>query len=289
MPNFDVLGNLVRDLHQEFVRMYYLILPVFFMLAIALNWFRSGGQPDFIDTLRRAIVATLLLVAFQDISQGILFIADGIAERIDNMSGLDAVMKMAKQKVDSYPSSPLTSILMFNDLIVSIFAFASFLFLYIARYLTIAMYYFFWIFLSVTSPLLLLFHMFPGTSQITANLFRGMCEVASWKIVWAILSAMLASLSFGDYYQVDGNYLTMIVMNLMIAIAMLMTPLLVRSLVGSGLQAMSTALGAATVGAFTAVPAKGITVFRAGTAIKGRAAGRIQKFRIPTTRRSNGE
>lgn len=257
MPHFEVLGSLVTSLHQEFVRIYYLVLPVFFALALVIGWAKNpAGGADFIETLKRAVVATLLLVAFQDISQGILFIADGIAEKIDNMSGLESVMQMASEKSQSYSHSSMTMILQFDDFIIALLSFASYLVLYFARYITVAMYYFFWIFLSISSPLLLLFHLFPGTSHITGNLFRSMCEVASWKICWAILSAMLTALSFGDIYRTDGSYVTLIVMNFVIAVAMLATPLMVRSLAGHGVAAMAPALGAAAVATMAATPAR---------------------------------
>lgn len=41
MPEFELLGSLMRDLHQEFVRMYYLFLPVFFALAVVMAWVKS--------------------------------------------------------------------------------------------------------------------------------------------------------------------------------------------------------------------------------------------------------
>ena len=257
MPHFEVLGSLVVNLHQEFVRIYYLILPVFFAIALVVGWVRgSSSGNDFVDTLKRAIVSTLLLVAFQDISQGILFIADGIAEKIDTMQGLEAVMKMAAEKSHSYSNSSMSLILQFDDFIIALLSFVSYLVLYFARYITVAMYYFFWIFLSVSAPLLLLFNMFPGTSQITSNLFRSMCEVASWKICWAILSAMLTALSFGDIYRTDGNYITLIVMNFVIAVAMLATPMMVRSIVGHGVAGMAPALGAAALATMAAGPAR---------------------------------
>jgi hypothetical protein len=125
------------------------------------------------------------------------------------------------------------------------------------------MYHFFWLLYMITSPLLLLFNMFPGTSQITKNLFKGMIEVASWKIVWAILGAMLAALSFGDMYRSEGSYVELIVMNFVIAIAMLATPMLVRSLVNGGLESMSSTIGPATVAAMVAVPAKAAAMYGA--------------------------
>ena len=91
-----------------------------------------------------------------------------------------------------------------------------------------------------------------------------MIEVASWKIVWAILGAMLTALSFGNAYQTEGNYLTLIVMNFVIAIAMLMTPMLVRSLVGPGLQSMSSSIGPVAVAAMAAAPAKSASAYTVG-------------------------
>lgn len=261
MPQFELLGTLARDLHQDFVKMYYLFLPVFFALAVVVAWFRSpSGSPEFMNIVKRAIVATILLAAFPDIANAILYVTEGVAERIDNLNSLDMMIRMAQEKSEGYSMSITSVILQFNDLIIATLSFLSYLILYIARYLTIAMYHFFWIFFMISAPLLLLFNLFEGTQQITANLFKGMIEVACWKIVWAILGAMLAALSFGDAYRAEGSYLVLIVINFIISIAMLMTPMMVKSLVGGGLQAMSSTLGAASVAAMAAAPARAATV-----------------------------
>jgi len=257
MPDFSQLSVLTTDLHNEFVRIYYLLLPLFFALAVTVQWFRASGSGiDFIDILKRAVISSILLVSFPEISRGIIFIADGIAEKIDSANNLDIIVKMAQEKADSYSMSPTSLLLAFDDLLIATLTFLSFIVLYIARYLNIAMYHFFWIFFMITSPLLLLFNLFGSTGQITANLFKGMIEVACWKIVWAILGAMLASLSFGNMYLVEGNYVTLIVMNFVIAVAMLATPMVVKSLVGSGLQAMSSTIGTAATAAMLAAPTK---------------------------------
>ncbi|MBX3115699.1 MAG: hypothetical protein KF836_14135 [Fimbriimonadaceae bacterium] len=268
MPDFNLMGSLMRDLHQEFVRMYYLMLPVFFCLSIAITWLRSPGSSlDFVDVLKRAMISTLLLAAFPEISQAIIFVADGIAEKIDSMNTLDAVIQMAKAKSESYPAGSASILLGFNDLLMAVLTFLSFLILFIARYLMIAMYHFFWVFYMVSAPLLLLFNLFPATGNITANLFRGMIEVACWKIVWAILGAMLASLAFGDAYKTEGAYVTIVVMNFVIAIAMLATPIFVKSLGSQGAQAMSSGIGQQAAAAIAAVPTKGMSL-----AVKGKAA-----------------
>lgn len=257
MPEFELLGPLMKDLHQEFVRMYYLLFPVFFALAVCLTWFRSPmGSPEFLDVIKRGVVATIILVAFPDISRSILAIADSIAEKIDSMNGIDAVLKMAQEKSESYTDSATSLLLQFDDLIIATLSILSYIVLYVARYLTIAMYHFFWLFFMVSSPLLILFHLFEGTSHITKNLFVGMIEVASWKIIWSILGAMLTSLSFGDAYAAEGSYLTLVVMNFVIATSMLMTPMMVRSLTSGGLQSMSTKIGAGAAVAVAAGPSK---------------------------------
>src|SRR6185312_7969446 len=138
-------------------------LPVFFALSIAVTWMRSPhGSIEFIDVLKRAFISTLLLAAFPEISQAIVFIADGIAERIDQVNGLDNFLRMAQEKALSFTFAKNMLLLSFPDLLIAVLAFVSYLILYIARYLTIAMYHFYWIFYMVTAPMLLLFSLFPS-------------------------------------------------------------------------------------------------------------------------------
>lgn len=257
MENLEVLGSLMRNLHQEFTALYYVMLPAVFALAVVFAWFRNPqGSPEFLDILKRAIISTLLLIAFPEITRTILFLANGVAEKIDKLSGIDAFILMAKEKSETYSLSVTSVLIQFNDLIIATLSFLSYLILYFARSITFSMYHFYWVFYSIVAPILLLFNLFPATSKVTVNLFKGMIEVACWKIVWAILGAMLTALSFGDAYQVEGGYVTLMVMNFVIAVAMLATPLVVSSLVGSGLNSIAPLIGAATVSAMTGVPAK---------------------------------
>lgn len=258
MVDFTQLSPLMRELHGECVKLYYMLLPVFFMLAVAIQWFkRSQGAVDFLDILKRTMISTLLLIAFPEITDAILSVTEGIASRIDSLSTLDKFMAVVQAKIDTYTFSKTSLILGINNLIVSIVTFLSFLVLFFARYFTVAIFHFFWMFLVVTAPLLLLFNIFAGTSQVTVALFRGLIEVACWKIVWAILGVMLASLSFSDMYMLEGAFANVTIMNLVIAIAMIATPLFVRSLAGSGVQSMGPLLAAASVAAVPKLIASG--------------------------------
>jgi hypothetical protein len=289
MPDFGLLGSLMEQLHQEFVNIYYLMLPVFFSLALVVAWFKaSGNPPDFLDVLKRTIISMILLVAFPDIARAIAFVAEGITNKIDAVNSLDTFLRMAQEKTQNYSSTPVSILLQFNDLIIAVLSFLSYLVLYIARYLTIAMYHFFWVFFTISSPLMLLFNLFQGTSQITVNLFKGMIEVASWKIVWAILGAMLTALSLGDAYKTDGNYLTLIVMNFVIAVAMLMTPMIVRSIVGAGMHSMSSTLGPAAVAAMVDAPARAATAVATSREVLGNTHNFMRdKFSINKPNQTN--
>jgi Na+/melibiose symporter-like transporter len=259
MPNFDVLGSLVRNLHDSFEHLFYIMLPVTILLSVVMGFFKSG-DPDFPDILKRAFVASLLLVSFPEVSNFILDVCDGIALKIDNMSGLETVIRMAQEKSQSYSVAKNVLLLKFDDIFIAILSFASFMLLYFARYITVALYYFFWVLLSALSPLMILAYVFPSTAGITRNLYRGLIEVACWKILWAVLSAMLTSLSFGNIYQTEGSYITLTIMNFVIGVALLFTPLLMRSLIGDGVQAAAQNLSTTAFLAAMAIPRRALKV-----------------------------
>ena len=287
MESFALLGELATRLHKEFREVFYLCLPVFFALSLVINWFKSPqGSPDFLESFKRAIIATLLLVGFREITDTILALSNGLAGKISDMSGLDAVMAMAAKKAEGYTLSVTSVIVGINDLLIAVLAFLSYLLLYVARYLMVALYHFSWVFLLLISPIVLLFHLF--SPKITLNLFRSLIEVASWNIVWAVLSAMLTALPFGNAYMADGNYLTVIILNVIIALAMIGTPLIVRSLIGSGLAAMAGSLGPAAVTTIVMAPAKAASMANVAREVLSDTTGylRYQAGRVGSLHRA---
>lgn len=259
IPNMDALGSLIRDLHQMLSGLFYMALPVAILLSVTLGFFKTGS-PDYVDTLRRALIAALLLASFPEVSNVILDVCDGVANKIDSMSGLETFMRMAEEKSRGYSGASNVLLLKFNDLFIAVLSFASFVILYVARYLTIALYYFFWVLLSVLSPILILCYMFPATAGVTKNLYRALIEVASWKIVWAVQSAMLSALALGNIYKTEGSYLTLTILNFIIAIGLLFTPMLVKSLVGEGIQSAASALGPVAAASMIALPTRIVKV-----------------------------
>ena len=65
---------------------------------------------------------------------------------------------------------------------------------------------------------------------------------------------MLKSISFGFIYENEQSYLPLVAMNFIIAIALLFTPRILRSLIGEGVQSTAANIGATAVsGVLTAV------------------------------------
>lgn len=246
MPNLEVLGTLVRDLYQGLSQLFYVMLPVAILFSVIFSYLKSG-EPNYPDLFKRAFVAALLLASFPEVSNFILDVCDGIASKIDDMSGLEAFMKIAQEKSLGYAAARKLLLLKFDGFFMAVLSFASFALLYIAKYLTVILYYFYWGLLSIAAPLMILCYIFPATSNITTNLYKSLIEVASWKIVWAILSAMLKSVSFGFIYENEQSYLPLVAMNFIIAIALLFTPKILRSLVGEGVQSTASNIGATAV------------------------------------------
>ena len=269
-PHLEVLGSLVRDLQHGMSQLFYLMLPVGILLSVIANYLKSGNA-DYNDIIKRAFVASLLLTMFPEISNMILDVCDGIAAKLDNMSGLETFLRMAQERSHSYANSKNVLILKFDDLFMAALSFGSLAILLIARYITVALYYFYWTLLSILSPLMILCYLFPQTANVTTNLFKGLIEVACWKILWAVLSAMLRSVAFGDMYKTDGTYLTMIIMNFVIAIALLFTPMIVKSLIGTGVQSSAQSIGTTATIMMTTLPSKLASA-------KGAVAQHYQKY-----------
>jgi len=56
------------------------LLPIFFAVSLVFAWFKNPqGGPDFVEFIKRAFVATLLLAGFAEITDIIFFITNGLA------------------------------------------------------------------------------------------------------------------------------------------------------------------------------------------------------------------
>ena len=112
--------------------------------------------------------------------------------------------------------------------------------------------------------------LFDSASGITKGLFKNMFQVASWPIIWSVLSAFLKALPFSSAYEGPGGFITIITLNLIIAVALLFSPFIVSQLCdGVNLSVGNTLRSGVMKAAAMATP-QGMA---ANVAIQARSAG----------------
>ena len=250
--NYEKLTPVVERLYQHMDHIAQMALLPLFLLSVLMAYSQDlGVQGAVVTRLKRLVVTMLLLAAFPSLTGLIKTIGQEIAISIDNLEGIDQFLKAASEKASAYGSGVKSLLDFGNDLIISFFVSLSFLILYVSRYILVAFYHFYWMMLLVTGPLLILGNLFESTSNLAKNLFKSLVLVACWPIVWSILSAFLKALPFQDAYAIEGGYTAIVIMNLIIAIALLFSPFMLSqfcegAIVGMGSGIVSAGAKAAT-------------------------------------------
>ncbi len=255
MPFLEMIGPVAGKLHLQFKNVFYFSLPVVFLFSIALAWFRGPNNgPDFFELTKRLVVAALLMACFKELTDTILNITNALANSIGSMDGLDNYLEMALKKTRQYSFSSMLSggWLFHHDLLIAGISIIVLLVTLALKSVIVAVFHFTWLFLIIISPLLLLFHLI--SPSMTLNLFKTLFEVASWKVVWAILSAMLTALPFGSPQPSAEAFMVLFLMNIVIGLALILTPLIVKGLVGQSFTAVSSAISPMAMAFMTKTP-----------------------------------
>ena len=209
---------------------WQLLLPMFLVSCLMAYSGDLGITGSVISRLKRLVLVVVLLVSFPKIAEFTQIIGVEIAKHLDDMTGIDMVLDAAKAKAANY-SLNVQGLLNFgNDFVMGIFVMFSFLILVIARFALLAFQHFYWLLLVVLGPFLILGTLFESASGITKGLFKNMFQVACWPVIWAILSAFLKVIPFANAYATDGAYVTIITLNLIIAVALLFSPFILSQL-----------------------------------------------------------
>jgi hypothetical protein len=82
----------------------------------------------------------------------------------------------------------------------------------------------------VLAPFMILAMLFESSAGVTKSLFKNMFQIAAWPVIWSILSAFLKAIPFASIYATEGGLLTVVTLNLIIAIALLLSPFIVSQL-----------------------------------------------------------
>lgn len=221
-----------------------------YLIRIICDYFRLSFfsfVPVASDLVSRLFIAFLLLYFYEDIADALSNFTDALVGKIGKLNDIEHVLSRMGEKLHDL-SWNWTSI---KDTTILALCFATFL-LYISVFIMNAGVIYVWLLLYLLSPILIILNLTPATEGATKVLFRSLIEVCCWKIMWGISAALLWSSALGSMNSTEElNFLTVISFNLILALSLLATPILVNIVASSGLallasQSVSNLTNAAT-------------------------------------------
>lgn len=241
MLNVSWLAEEAHKLHGIFQNSFFVLLSAFLLLAVIMEFFKMplGESPGFMTLVSRCVIATLILVALPEIMNFIGDATDSIVHEIGDLNQFKLVLERMGERLKDLSWS-WTSV---KDMVLLVVSFLSFFILYVTVYFADAAYLYCWTLIYVFSPLVLALYVFPTTAGATSALFRSILEVSLWKICWSVIATLLWSTALSDInHDPNITFLTAFVLNLMLALSVLLTPMVVRSLLTTGTAALSSSL-----------------------------------------------
>ena len=267
MVDLNWLAAEARVLHAYFENLFWLFSLTLITVGVICEYFKLplGGTPEFEVLIGRLLIACILLVATPDIMNLLADLSDGIAKELGSLNDFKYV---AGRMLDKYKEMSWSWVSV-KDTIIILIAGISFFALYITVYLADAFFLYAWMLIYVFSPILIVMYILPSTSSITKTLFRSMFEVSAWKIVWAVMAALLWSLAASDLNKPehDINFLTAIILNLILVMSVLLTPMIVSYLTKQGISGAANSMNNLLLSAAAVTPIKVASIPRA-TALK---------------------
>jgi hypothetical protein len=227
------------------------IAGILILVCIICDYFRLSFfsfVPVASDLVSRLFIAFLLLYFYADIADALSNFTDALVWKIGKLNDIEHVLTRMGEKLHTL-SWNWTSI---KDTTILLICFGTFFLLYISVFIMNAGVIYVWLLLYLLSPILIILYLTPATEGATKVLFRSLVEVCCWKIMWGISAALLWSSALGSMNSTEElNFLTIISFNLILALSLLATPILVNIVASSGLaslaaQSVSTLTNAAT-------------------------------------------
>lgn len=267
------IANEARQLHDLFSSLFYSLVVLMISLGVVLSFFKmSMGQvPEFLGLVGRAIIAAFILAALPEIMNALADVTDQIAKDIGQLNNFKLVVSRLGEKIGTMTFSWVSV----KDSVILIISYLTFFLLYVSVYVADSVYLLAWTLLYVFSPLLIAAFTLPSLSSATSGLFRSLVEVCLWKIAWAVLAALLWSFALSEINspKYDVDFLTAIILNLMLAFSLLLTPLVVRALMKRGIAGVGSSMGGLVLGAAALTPTGMIAKSVAGAKTVGRKIG----------------
>lgn len=287
IEEYEKLLPVARQIYEHNSQLSWQLLLPLFLVSVAFSYSTDLGLTgSILVRLKRLILVALLLVTFPTIAEFTQVLGVEIARSIDNMTGIDMILEAASKRAEAYSFDLQGLLNLGGDLISGVLVLLSFIILVVARFMLLAFQHFYWFLLVALGPFLILGTLFDASSGITKGLFKNMLQIASWPIIWSILSAFLKAMPFASAYSGAGGFITIITLNLIIAIALLLSPFLVSQLC----EGVSLSVGdTLRRGALNAVMVANPKVLAAGAVNQAKTAGQkgVQLARQQIQRRSS--
>ena len=260
------ISSQAKEIHQFFVSIFYSLAILLLVIGVLIDYFKMpvGGMPAFQQLVGRALVAAILLTAYPQISNWVSAVADAVSDHLGSINTYQNVLKSAGATLKDHSWS-WTSL---GDTLISVVAIISYFILYLSVFFFDAAIVYCLVLLYIFSPIMIAFYILPQTASMTKGLFRTLFEVATWKIVFAVLGTLLWSTALHDFEAKGQNFITLLALTLMLAFSILLTPLVVRSLISgtlSGMANQAAALSAIGLSAGFASPTALAGMTKTGT------------------------
>jgi hypothetical protein len=248
------LAHEARQIHDLFSSLFYSVVVLMIAFGVVVSFFKmSMGQvPEFTSLVGRAVLAAFILAAFPEIMNTLANVTDDIARDVGKLDNLKLVVSRLGEKIGTLTFSWVAV----KDSVLLIVSYLTFFLLYVSVYVADAMYLLTWTLLYIFSPLLIAAFTLPSTASATKGLFQSLIEVCLWKICWAVLAALLWSFALSEINnpKYDVDFLTAIVLNLMLAFSVVLTPMVVRNLIKGGMSNMASTMGSAILATAALTP-----------------------------------
>ena len=225
-----MLGNTFKEcvgLRLEMVELYWLLLTPITLITICIEFYKQSL--NFSEIIRRILLSILLLYSFEYIVETIALLSDGI---VNKMGGLGRLKQVLEHLSQSYKDEA-PSWIQFKQMVLFIINILCYIITLMSFYAIEIVSQFLYAILYVISPLVFLCMIPSQTQHIPANLYKGITNIAIWRIIWAILGAMLFEFIKSPMIE-ESNIILVILTNLCIAISMLVVPIFTGYLLTDG-------------------------------------------------------
>lgn len=230
---YNWIPEVCRQIRSEMVQMYWILIVPLLLICVMLIIVKGGEEAGAgAKLLKRTMISIIILLVFEDCMNAIAFVSDGIADRIHGLAQLKAVLEETGRVIQSQE----TGWLEFRQWVIFFINLFAYCVAYLGFFLAEAVIHFVWAILYIASPLMILMYVSEKTAFVTTNLFKGLINVATWKVLWSILAVLLLKLMTTPQIGGADNFLMAAIVNLCVGLSMIFVPFAAKSLIGDGLS-----------------------------------------------------